>query len=210
LGESASLFWLIEDAMTIPDTRSSLILRVKDHADADAWREFNEIYRPVVVRLARSKGLQHADAEDLAQQVMSAVAGAIDRWQPDPERGRFRTWLGTIARNFIINALSRRPIAVAAGHDQAALDGLADAPEDAANTELDLAFRREVFVWAARSIQSEFAADTWGVFWSSAVDGETINEVARKYRKSVGAVYAARSRVMKRLKEKVQSWDGGK
>ena len=76
-----------------PETRDSLILRLKDRADQEAWGEFLEIYGPLVYRLAAAKGLQHADAEDVVQQVCSSVARAVDRWQPDAKRARFRTWL---------------------------------------------------------------------------------------------------------------------
>ncbi|HJN10352.1 MAG: hypothetical protein QGG09_11400 [Pirellulaceae bacterium] len=50
----------------LPETRNSLLLKVRDPADADAWIEFAAIYRPVIYRLARRRGLQDADAEDLA------------------------------------------------------------------------------------------------------------------------------------------------
>ena len=56
--------------MEYPDTRASLIVRLKDRADEEAWCEFVEVYRPLIYRLACRKGLQHADAEDLAQQVL--------------------------------------------------------------------------------------------------------------------------------------------
>src|SRR5579884_2498378 len=91
-----------------PETRLTLIVRLKDRDDQAAWGEFLEIYRPLVYRLAVAKGLQHADAEDVAQQVFGSVARAVDRWQPDEGRARFRTWLTTIARHAILNALSRR------------------------------------------------------------------------------------------------------
>ena len=90
-----------------PETRPSLLVRLKDPADDEAWIEFTEIYRPLVCRLAARRGLQHADAEDLAQQVLSSVARAIDRWQTDPARARFRTWLCRVAGNAIVNALAR-------------------------------------------------------------------------------------------------------
>jgi hypothetical protein len=61
--------------MTQPlETRASLLLRVRDSADREAWEEFVEIYGPVVHRLARNKGMQPADADDVTQQVLLAVA----------------------------------------------------------------------------------------------------------------------------------------
>jgi serine/threonine-protein kinase len=53
--------------------------------------------------------MQPADADDLVQQVLSAVARVIDRWEADPERARFRTWLQRVATNAIINAVGLDP-----------------------------------------------------------------------------------------------------
>jgi RNA polymerase sigma-70 factor (ECF subfamily) len=58
--------------MNLPDTRPCLLLRVRDANDADAWDEFAGICQPVIIRLARIKGMQAADADDLSQQVLSA------------------------------------------------------------------------------------------------------------------------------------------
>jgi hypothetical protein len=69
--------------MNSPETRPSLLLRIRDADDRDAWEEFTDLYRPVICRVARLKGLLEADAEDLAQQVLLSVAGAIEGWKPD-------------------------------------------------------------------------------------------------------------------------------
>ena len=47
-----------------PETNESLILRVKDPADAAAWSDFLSIYRPVVVPTACGNGLRHLDADE--------------------------------------------------------------------------------------------------------------------------------------------------
>ena len=192
-----------------PETHASLILRLRDRADQQAWREFVEIYQPVIYRLARYKGLQHADADDVIQQVLSDVAGAVDRWQPDRNRGRFRTWLQTIARNRIANALSRQTADRASG-ESGERERLAQQPAADADSMLIITeCRREIFRWAARQIRDEFEPDTWDAFWQSAVLGRKASDVARQLGKTVGAVYTARSHVMRRLKQKVLEWEAG-
>ncbi|HUY88311.1 MAG TPA: sigma-70 family RNA polymerase sigma factor [Pirellulales bacterium] len=189
-----------------PETRLSLIVRLKDRRDREAWGEFLEIYRPLVYRLALAKGLQHADAEDVVQQVFGSVARAVDRWRPDAERARFRTWLTTIARNAIVNALSRRSPDQCSG-DTAERDLLAACADDSAESQMLLVeSRREVFQWAARRVREEFEPQTWNAFWLTAVEGREIADAAAALGKQPGAVYAARSRVMRRLRQIVLEW----
>ena len=189
-----------------PETRLSLIVRLKDGRDREAWGEFLEIYRPLVYRLAQAKGLQHADAEDVVQQVFGSVARAVDRWQPDAERATFRTWLTTIARNAIVNALSRRPLDRPSG-DTVERELLAEFVADSAESQrLLVESRREVFQWAARRVREEFEPRTWDAFWLTAVEGREIADAAALLDKRPGAIYAARSRVMRRLRQIVLEW----
>lgn len=191
-----------------PETRPSLLARLKDRADRDAWDEFSEIYRPVIYRLARHKGMQHADAEDLAQQVLAAVAKAIDRWRPDPQRAKFRTWLHRVAQNAILNALTRG--VPDRGVGDSGVQALLEQHAEKAGPDSDLLrieYRREVFRWAADRIRDEFQPASWQAFWLTAVENETVDDVARQLNKSRGAVYAARCRVMRRLKEEILHLD---
>jgi RNA polymerase sigma-70 factor (ECF subfamily) len=188
-----------------PDTRTSLIAQVQSLDDGQAWREFVAIYRPVVYRLARRRGLQHADAEDLAQRVLLAVRNSIGRWEADPVRGRFRSWLATIARNAIISALMRRPPDVGVG-GTSVLELLQEQPETDRQTQENLQreHRRSLFRWAAQRIRGEFRDATWQAFWLTTVEGMAVQEAAAALGKSAGAIYAARSRIMRRLKEEIQ------
>jgi RNA polymerase sigma-70 factor (ECF subfamily) len=188
-----------------PETRASLLVRVRDASDQEAWYEFADVYRPVIYRLARAKGMQHADAEDLAQQVLLAVSGAIGRWEEDPARARFRTWLRRVVHNAIINALTRGAQDRAAGGPHSLTEQ--PAPEGPDSDLVRIEYRREVFRWAARQIKDEFHVATWDAFWLTAVEGKDAAEVARELGKNAGAVYAAKSRVMRRLREKIGQFE---
>ena len=187
-----------------PTTRHSLIARLKDPSDQTAWEEFTEIYRPVVYRVAIQKGLQPADADDVVQTVMVSVSQAVERWQPDANRAKFRTWLNRIAVNAALNALTRRPPDQGTG-DTASLELLAQqaCDEDPDSKLVRLEYRRESFRVAARQIKSEFEPETWQSFWLTAVEGISAQSAADQLGKKLGSIYTARSRVMKRLQERV-------
>ena len=194
----------------IPKTRPSLLVRIRDPQDERAWAEFLEIYEPLVYRLARRKGFQHADAVELTQEVFLAVASAIDRWDPDPARGKFRSWLFRIARNLMINLLAkqqRHPRATGDTDVKRLLDRQpAPAGEDSAL--FDREYRRQTFHWAAEQVRGEFRDATWRAFWLTSVEGEPTKEVARLLGMTPGAVYIARSRVMARLRQTIEQLEG--
>src|SRR5439155_3254735 len=89
-----------------PLTRPSLLLRLRDAGDQQAWEEFVDLYAPLVYGFARKHGLQDADAADLTQEVLRAVAGAVPRLDYDPARGSFIAWLLTVVRNKLLNFLA--------------------------------------------------------------------------------------------------------
>ncbi|MBC8353748.1 MAG: sigma-70 family RNA polymerase sigma factor [Planctomycetes bacterium] len=189
-----------------PETRQSLLLRLRDSQDHQAWTEFLAIYEPLIYRLATRNGFQDADARELTQEVLLAVSGAIDRWDPDPKLGSFRGWLFRIARNLMINFLAKRrnrPLAIGDTDFNRLLN---EQPADASDESryFDHEYKRQAFHWAAERIRREFQEHTWQAFWQSCVDGKTVKEVAEKLKMSVGAVYVSRSRVMARLRKEIE------
>jgi RNA polymerase sigma-70 factor (ECF subfamily) len=160
--------------------------------------------------MARSQGFQDAVASELTQEVFLAVASAIERWDPDPQRGSFRGWLFRIARNMMINWLAyrRRHPTGAGNSDIRKL--LAEQPdpreldvEDSA--VFDREYKRQAFAWAAEQIRHEFRETTWQAFWLTSVENQPVPEAAETLKISVGAVYIARSRIMARLRQKIET-----
>ena len=193
----------------LPDTRESLLLRIRDSDDRDAWDQFVTIYHPIVYRLARARGLQDADAQDLSQTVLMAVSQSVSTWSPEPNK-RFRQWLLRIAKNTTINMLTRRPKDVASGGTDAEIrlalltDCRAQGDEQL-EREYEFEYRRQLYRNAAQSVRLRADEDSWLAFSLTIIDGLTVDEVARKLGKSTGAIYVARSRIMRRLKAAVQA-----
>lgn len=185
-----------------PTTRASLLYRLRDPLDHEAWGEFVALYEPVAYRLLRRHGLQDADAREVMQEIFLAVSRSIDRWDPAEDRGSFRGWLRRVARNLMINWLKRRErrVLVTGGSELQAMLERVPADAGAESAEFDREFRRALFRRAAERVRSEVQPATWNAFWETAVVGSSSCEAARKLGMTIGAVRVAKCRILVRLR----------
>jgi RNA polymerase sigma-70 factor (ECF subfamily) len=187
-----------------PGTRASLLVRIRDCKDKEAWRQFVVLYAPLVHRLARQYGLQDADAADLTQDVLRGIVAASDLIY-DPARGSFRGWLYTVSRNKIHDFRASPRNRLRGSGDSATHRLLAEIPDDANEADRwEREYQRHLFALAAKAIRDSFEAITWQAFWLVAVEGKSGEEAAQALNLSAGAVYVAKSRVLARLKKQVQ------
>lgn len=189
-----------------PLTRASLLVQLRDGGNETAWREFTDLYGPVIYGFARKRGLQDADAADLMQDVLRSVSSAIGRLDYDRSRGTFRGWLFTITRNKVYNFLSARRGRPQGSGDSTTNRLLAAHPEaNDGSDEWDLEYQRRLASLAMDRIQGEFQPHTWRAFQLAAVEGVAAADVGRQTGMSAGAVYVAKSRVLARLKDEVEN-----
>jgi RNA polymerase sigma factor (sigma-70 family) len=187
-----------------PTTRASLMLRLCDPQDHEAWVEFVSLYEPVIYRLLRQRGLQDADARDVMQDLLVAVSRSIDRWDPAKDRGSFRGWLRRVARNLVVNWLHDRGRRVPAtgGTDLQVMLNMLPAAEPA-TVEFDRELRRALFRRAGERVRSEVQPATWLAFWETSVVGLSPAEAGAKLGVTVGTVRVAKCRVLARLRAAV-------
>jgi RNA polymerase sigma-70 factor (ECF subfamily) len=193
-----------------PATRASLLVRLRDGSDADAWREFARLYAPVIYGFARKRGLQDADAADLMQDVLRSVSSAMGRLDYDPVRGTFRGWLFTVTRNKVFNFLDSRSRRVQGSGDsrmQQRLEQHAD-PDGKLSADWEADYQRALAAQAMERVKGEFQPATWDAFTQTAIDGRTPAQVSSRVGLSVGAIYVAKSRVIARLRQEIERMQG--
>lgn len=189
-----------------PTTRPSLLIRLSNPADERAWAELVEIYGPLLHRLAKGRGLQQADAEDLTQEVFRIVSAAIEGDRYDPSRGSFRGWLFRIARNLTLKALAARRRQPRGSGDTGVLNLLEEQPAPASedSTQFKAAYQRRLLEWAARRVRGEFSDTAWRAFLATGVEARPAAEVAQELGIKVGSVYNLKCRVMARLRREIE------
>ncbi len=186
-----------------PETRPSLLRSLRGDAPGESpWREFFERYAPAVFRVARMKGLDAHDAEDVVQQVMLAIAGHIGGFDYDRDCGRFRHWVRTIANNKIRDRYRR----LAAALPQAALDPAYECVDQ--QPTLDELWERE---WKVQEILHcldqvavEFTPKRVEAFRLYVIEGLSAEETARHLDMTRGHVYVTRTEILGRIRERIQ------
>jgi RNA polymerase sigma-70 factor (ECF subfamily) len=193
-------------------TRASLLLRLRDPRNEEAWEQFVEIYSPIVYGFCRNQfyqnqRLQEADAADVTQEVMRAVARAMERFEYDRQRGKFRNWLLTVTRSKLSNFFRSRQ-RQQEPHGNTSIQDLMDRePSASEQSSWDTEYHGRLFHWAAEQLKPTIQESTWQAFWRTTMGEEDAAKVAAELKLTVGAVYVAKSRVLARLKQKIQEVD---
>ena len=184
-------------------TSLSLLEKVKVQ-DQSSWERLVALYTPFVYYRCRKAGLQRADAADVGQEVFVAVARKIVGFHRDRPGDSFRRWLGAITRTKILDAFRRmkhEPRVVGGLGVSPRLDQMIAAESDVEEPEKDKEADRIIYRRAIELIYAEFAPLTWRAFWLVVVEGEHPRDVAADLGMSVNAVYLAKSRISRRLKQ---------
>jgi RNA polymerase sigma-70 factor (ECF subfamily) len=184
-------------------TLTTLLSRVRNPGDHQAWREFEARYRPLLVRFCRRRGLQLTDAEDVVQMVFAGLAQTLPGFAYDPQRGRFRDYLFRCMRNALFR-WSQRP-----GRGDRGLDtdvaGAAPDPREAAPDEVALweeEWLNHHYRLALHALRGTVGERSIAIF-ERLVAGESVASVAQHFEASVDAVHKVAQRLRARMQHRI-------
>jgi len=184
-------------------TSATLLERLKDARDADAWGRLVDLYTPLIRGWAERLNVRGADADDLVQEVMAVVVRRFPEFVHPDKPGAFRGWLRAIAANCARTMWKSRKVHPAApgGTDFGSyLARLEDPTDDFARAwerEHDLHVTRRLL----DRIKGDFEERTWKIFTRFVLDGLSAEAVATETGTTPNAVYIAKSRVLSRLRQ---------
>jgi RNA polymerase sigma-70 factor (ECF subfamily) len=188
------------------ETSASLLERLRQHPDAASWKRLVDLYTPLLRGWLRRNLVPPDDLDDLVQEVMEVLVRELPHFRYDPQRGSFRGWLRTITVNrlrMFWRSRQSQPLATGDSDMVRRLNELEDPHSDLSRL-WDREHDRHVARRLLELIEPEFEATTWRAFQRVALDGAKPPEVATELGISLNAVYLAKYRVFRRLREEMQ------
>lgn len=190
-------------------TSTTLLQRLRDVTDENAWNDFVDRYSPKVFEWCQQNSLQDSDAADVTQQVLLKLVTTMRTFAYDSQRGSFRGWLKTVTTNAVRDLgrqWQRRNIR-ATGDTVTAeqLNSICDTNAlNDLSARIEAQYREELLSEAESRVRTRVNSDTWEAWRLTAVEQLAAPEVAQRIGKSVSEVYVAKSRVNKMMREEVQ------
>jgi RNA polymerase sigma-70 factor (ECF subfamily) len=187
------------------ETRQSLLLRAQT-GELNAWKDLTDLYRPLILGWLNRQGVPARDLEDLSQEVLLSVVKHLPDFQHSGHRGAFRSWLRTIVCRRTADywrAIDAGAQASGGSGAIAALQLVAD-PDSELNRQWDAEHDSYVLRRLLDLVEEEFEPLTLQAFRRLALDGVSGAEVAQELGLSVPAAYAAKSRVLARIRQEAE------
>jgi RNA polymerase sigma-70 factor (ECF subfamily) len=183
----------------VTKTPASLLERLRQPFDPEAWARFVALYAPLIYDWGRHAGIQDTDAADLVQEVFVTLLQVLPTFTYNRHQS-FRRWLRTITLNKWRN-LSKQPGRRIGRYSSQDLEAAAGPAEVEALWEAE--YQQHLAGRALAIMRADFHESTWKACWETAVKDRPAAEVAAELGLSVGAVYAARFRVLDRLRQEL-------
>ena len=184
-------------------TRATLLLSLKNRSDAEAWREFQKLYAPLLYRYARARGLSRDDAEEIRDQCLEVVTRKMPTFEYDKQKGGFKNWLRRVVDNKVVDFLRKRREKIA---DTEEIRSVRDAGPSPAEI-WEQSWRNEHLKYCVEKVRGNVSERNFRVFQMLALDNCTVEEVCTSLGLNPNQVYKAKARVLKHISRMMTDFD---
>jgi RNA polymerase sigma factor (sigma-70 family) len=183
-------------------TNTTLLLGLKDPRDESAWRQFDHRYRPLILTVARRLGLQDSDAEDAAQETITAFIESYRQEKYQKDKGKLRLWLYGIARHKIRDIIRKHTRAEKPITDKTNATRFFNQVED---THIESAWEEEwekaILRQALEEVRQQINPQMFESFYLYALEQWSAKRVAAHLQISEDLVYQNKRRTLVKLRE---------
>jgi RNA polymerase sigma-70 factor (ECF subfamily) len=191
----------VQNLVLMSTTQATLLERLRNGSAVLAWEEFFQRYGRAIYALARSRGCSAQTAEDVVQEVLLAIFEQHEVFEYDPSCGRFRDWLAAVVRNVVATRRRRPSQRVRGEGGDSEMESEPEAAEASPEAGLEAAFERAMLAVLLAVVRQEVTPETYQAFELSVLHELPAREVAEITGLSRNAVYLARRRVLRRLRD---------
>ena len=191
-------------------TSITLLARLRtDPGNPPAWKEFVRRYGPLLQKYCENWGLQEADAQDIAQEVLIKLVDKLKEFRYDASRS-FRAWLKTVTRHVVADEVRRNRRVRGAGGG--ALDRMLESVEgrEGVVCVLEAAYQQELLEVALKRVRASVPPQQWDAFRLTALEGLSGLEASQQLAMPPSTVYSSKSKVQKRVCEELERLDTGR
>ena len=182
-------------------TRQTLIMKIKSADNDEAWGEFVQIYRPYIMRIICSFGLQEKDAEDISQTTLLKLWERISEFTHNSRKGAFRAWLARVVKNETINFFRKKK---SLDNKLESLTAkISEFPKSDLEKRVEDEWNDHIANLAWKSIENEFDETTRQSFLLS-LEKIPVDEIAEKLGITTSTVYVGKSRITQKLQQKAR------
>jgi len=195
-------------------TRKSLLTRLKNWDDQEGWREFFETYWKLIYSVALKAGFRDAEAQDIVQDTIVAVAKKMRNFKYDPQIGSFKAWLLLNTRSRIIERLRKKRLPIAEKipqKDATARTATVERIPDSAGQDLEAVWEAEwktnLMEQALAGVKKQVAPRQFQIFDLYVLQETPIETITRALGVSASQVYLAKHRVSQVFKDELKKAD---
>lgn len=173
-------------------TRATLLIRIKNPRDTQAWAEFHDLYAPLLYRYARARGLSHEDAEDVRATCYETIVRQIRQFDYQKEKGGFKAWLRTFVSRRVVDLFRQRRQPLADSQELAELP----AREASVDELWEQQWRQQHLCYCVEQVANEVPDSTFQAFQLLVRDRCSVEDVSQRLGLNANQVYKAKARVL--------------